>query len=48
MNRYVAFKLVEKLFALVPVIILSRVRPADDHYNEIVVIINALIADGRF
>ena len=43
----VAFELVEKLLALVPVIILSRVRPADHHHDEIVVIVNALISDRR-
>jgi len=43
----VAFELVKKLFALVPVIVLARIRPADDHYDKIVVRINALVPDRR-
>lgn len=48
LHLYIAFKLVEKLFALVPMIVLARVRAADDHDDKIIVIVNTLIADGRF
>ena len=43
----VAFKLVEKLAPNVPVIILSRIRPADDHNDKFISVINALIPNRR-
>jgi len=43
----IALKLVEKLFALVPVVILTRIRPADYHHDKIVISVNALIPDRR-
>ena len=43
----IALELVKKLFALVPVIILTRIRPADDHHDKILVVINTLIPNRR-
>lgn len=43
----VALELVKKLLALVPVIIFPRIWSPNDHHNEIVVVINALISYGR-
>jgi hypothetical protein len=43
----VALELIKQLLAFVPMIVLSRVRPADDHDNEVFVVVNALIAYGR-
>lgn len=48
LDRYVTFKLVKKLFALVPVIVFSRIRAADDHYDKVIIIVNALVSDRRF
>jgi len=48
LDLYVTFELIKKLFAFIPVIIFSGVRAADDHYDEIVVIVNAMVADRRF
>ena len=47
LHFYVAFELIEKFFALVPVIVLSRIRPADDHHDKIVVIENTLVSHRR-
>src|SRR5688572_1820699 len=43
----IALELVEKLLALVPMVILPRIRPADDHHDEVVVIVNTLIPNRR-
>lgn len=43
----VAFELVKKLLAFVPVIVFPRIRSADDHHDKIVVVINTLIPDRR-
>jgi hypothetical protein len=37
LERHVAFELVEKLFALVNVVILPSIRTADNHHNEVAV-----------
>ena len=47
LHLYIALELVKKLFALVPVIILSRIRPADDHHDKIIRVVNALVPDRR-
>jgi hypothetical protein len=44
----IAFELVEKFLAFVKVIILARIRSADDHYDKFRVFINAFVSDGRF
>ena len=43
----IAFDLIEKFLALVPMIIFARIGPANDHHNKIVGVINALIPDRR-
>ena len=47
LQDHVAFELVEELVALVDVVVLAAVRPADDHDDEVVVLADHLVADGR-
>jgi len=45
--RDIALKLIEKLLTLIPVIVFSRVRPADNHHNKIFSVVNTLIPNRR-
>jgi hypothetical protein len=45
---HVAFELVEKFLALVDVIVLSRIRSADDHDDEIGILPDYLVSNRRF
>ncbi len=46
-HREIALELVKQFLALVPVIVLSRVRPANYHYNKVIVAIYALVPYRR-
>jgi hypothetical protein len=43
----VPLELVKKLFALIPMIVLARIRAADHHHDEIVIVKDALIPNRR-
>ena len=48
LQGHVTFELIEKFLALVDVIVLSRVRAANDHDDEVTIFPNHLISDRRF
>src|SRR5439155_4557606 len=45
LERHVTLDLIEEFLALVDVIVLSRIRPADDHHDEVTIFPNHLISD---
>src|SRR5260221_6745063 len=49
LQRYVSFKLVKQFFAILKVIILTRIRSANNHHDIVTItLVNLLVSNGWF